>query len=262
MKHAIIGGGNLGLDIKEFGDTNNLGQFKIFSNSTGYVYPNGGLLLGLDHYQPDHIWVTIGAGSVEGAKKDIKKYISLHLTLPMELIQHFDDKVHIHLFSSDYVSHPYQSLYAMSKHSMELFVLTARRDNTHVYRVSNLYGTHKPETTFPGKLLRYNPDPRKITLPTNLMMPTPTAWLAKVLLHSCNSIDSESRIYDLVPGEGKSVHKWAAKIFDDRRYYTVAGGLDPERPKAPIGTGLPLPGIARETCQDLWDEYFKREDYE
>jgi len=266
MKHAVIGGGNLGLDIMKYGLAHNLGEFELFTSSNGWHYDrHNRLIRAIQDYEPDHIWVTVGAGSVEGAKKDLTSYIDLHLRLPADLLQNMPAKTTLHFFSTNYVFKKHLSLYAQTKAAMEDLVHTANRPNTFVYRVESLYGTHCPEKTFPGKFLARNPKPCTVTLPANLVAPTPTAWLAEVLLLPKSD---PHPFHNVAPYGGVPVSEWAKAVVDDSRYEILKGDLDPERPEGisfnegpPLACTL-LPLLEQKTWLHLWLEYYKKEDYD
>ena len=205
----------------------------------------------LDWEQYDHVWVTVGAGSVPGAKEDIKTFIDLHVSLPCELMQSFPANTHLHLFSSNYAMWPKMSLYAQTKATMEDFFQIYKRPKTTVYRVQSLYGTHKPETTFPGKLLKYNPKPCKLKLPINPISPTPTAWLAKTLVSRVWG----DRVYSVHPSSSVYTFELAQLVLGDE-YVVRQGYEDCERPFM-----VQDPCIETPTWRELWDQYYKKEHY-
>jgi len=265
MKHAIIGGGNLGLDICEHAGDLPGTEVKLFTAHNGCHYSadrNNKLIEALQLYKPDHIWVTVGAGSVEGAKKDLVPYIDLHIRLPAELLQKMPEETTLHFFSSNYVFESHQSLYAKTKATMEDLIISIRRPNTYVYRVESLYGTHRPEKTFPGKFLARNPKPGKIELPKNLVTPTPTAWIAKMLV---NSGRLQYSFHNIAPTGAVSVAEWARLVVDNPKYEIIASFRDFERPSdSKINCTLPehnVSSLADVSWLELWNQYYKKEDY-
>jgi len=178
-RHAILGNGNLGAALVKECLARDLG-FKVFSTTTGWKYPAD--LQRIHDYRPDHVWVTVGAGSVEQASADYRPFLDLHVRLPMELAQTLNSSVNLHLFSTDYCEVGAQSLYALSKKYMEDSILMLERPHTFIYRVGSLYGTAKPQKCFPYKLKKNSVTGKAIALPTNCVCPTPTDWLARRLM--------------------------------------------------------------------------------
>lgn len=186
MRHAILGNGNLGNSLaKEFVKRNH--EFHIFSASTDWKYPSEGLIK-IHDYLPDHVWTTVGAGSVEQANTNFVPFSDLHIRLPMELAQSLNAGITLHLFSTDYCAVPAQSLYALSKQCMEEAVQMTGRAKTYIYRVGSLYGTNRPQKCFPYKIKKASLN-KKIKLPLNCVSPTPVDWLAKTLV---DAIDTDT----------------------------------------------------------------------
>lgn len=190
MIHVILGHGNLGDSlakaVRARGD-----EVFIRTASTGWTYPDGNIgdVLRLPfQIKPDHVWCTVGAGSVAQAKEDYKPFVDLHIKLPMDLAQRLPPATNLHLFTTDYCAEEprfqARSLYALSKQHMEDAILMLGRPHTNIYRVGSLYGSFKPESCFPYKLLKNVKAGGKevISLPTNCVSPTPTDWLAEQIL--------------------------------------------------------------------------------
>lgn len=194
MRHAILGNGNLGNALTK--EIISIGhEFKIFSASTGWCYPKNNIQK-INEYHPDHVWITVGAGSIEQAQKDYLPFLDLHVKLPMELVQQLPASVTLHLFSTDYCFGDIKSLYALSKKHMEDAVVMTGRERTYIYRVGSLYGFTKPEVCFPYKLKKVSLT-NKIILPLNCISPTPVDWLAKVLIKSITN--TELKVLPLCP---------------------------------------------------------------
>ena len=225
MRHAVLGNGNLGNAIAKEVLKNNKNEFKLFSTTTGWKYPRDGIQDILD-YMPDHVWVTVGAGSVEQAKDQYDLFADLHIRLPMQLAQNLKENVVLHLFSTDYCCTPTpQSLYALSKKHMEesiaLLNLTGYMLNkVNVYRVGSLYGTHKPQKCFPYKLKKNFSLGKEIELPENCISPTPVDWLAEHLLYlnenSCVTSCSNPAVFEvrlICPSGCTTVKNWGELIL-------------------------------------------------
>lgn len=184
-KHLILGAGNLGLDLKLQAEKR--GDLALVaSRSSGWDYTKQGLdPIRIQLAWATDIWCTIGAGSIEGAERDFRDYADLHIKLPMELVQNAPHEVRIHLFTTNYIraSETKRTLYARSKKYMEKLVLSTNRPNVSIYEVQSLYGTHKPWSCFPGKVIKSYLDKKEpISVPSNECVPTPTDWLAESIL--------------------------------------------------------------------------------
>jgi len=259
MKHVIIGNGNLGNSIAtELLKRNNTKQenniIKIFSTSNGWKYPTS--LDPIYDEIPMHVWVTVGAGSVEQAKANYLPFIDLHIKLPIELAQNLNDMTYLHVFSTDYVldkrldNWPMnRSLYALSKDSMEEALTFMDRPKTCVYRVGSLYGTHKPNKCFPYKLKK-NSLKNEPTLPINFVTPTPTDWLASVLISNLPFAQNSMAIFNVAPEGCVSVVEWGSLILDKK---IKESGIDISRP-ANSEIGCDLPHQIKNTWLDLWKD--------
>ena len=224
MKHVVIGGGNLGIDIMRYGMSHTTDSFKLFTASNGFRYPCSIDPI-LDEI-PDHVWVTIGAGSVEGAVKNFNPYADLHIRLVMELAQ-ASTSYTLHVFSSDYTSEPLKSLYAYSKYSMEKLLQILDRPKTNIYRVGSLYGQHKAAQTFPHKLLKNYPKPCDVVVPENEVVPTPTDWIAKEVLSNVRT--KKTQYYNVLPSGITNIVEWA-KLILGPEYNVYSSGMDDSRP--------------------------------
>lgn len=241
MKHVIIGNGNLGQDFKNEILSRNIKDTLIpegpsvlmLSSSTGWKYPVS--IQPILDFNPDHVWVTVGAGSVDQAKKDYTTFSDLHIRLPAEMAQKLDPKVYLHLFSSDYVTAPTSSLYALSKFHMEQTLKLMNRPRTYIYRVGSLYGKHKPETCFPYKLKQNYLKNKDIKLPLNRVCPTPTDWLAQVLYNKSFYLDNEFKIIPVCPTGSTTVKAWGELILG----VDISGNFFDEN--RPVDFGLELP---------------------
>ena len=260
MKHVVLGGGNLGLDLMKRGMQNDDDEFKLFTASQGFKYPTS-LDPILDEL-PDHVWVAIGAGSVEGAVKDFTPYADLHIRLVMELAQKLPPHVWLHTFSTNYVLESAMlSLYAFSKHTMEKLLTIMDRPKTRAYRVQSLYGWERLSKCFPVKVLMQNQSKKgKIPFPTNPVTPTPTAWLAEQLIQPSDwgNDNSGFHIRTVVPGGSVPTHEWAQLILGDG-YKVVADGLDPYRPCLENCNCAGYEEVNTDHWRDLWDKHWVKQ---
>lgn len=247
MRHAIIGNGNLGNALaKEI--IKNGEDFKIFSTTTGWKYPASDLTK-IHDFMPDHVWLTVGAGSVEQAQADYKPFSDLHIKLPVDLAQQLNSAVHLHLFSTDYCAGEPKSLYALSKRHMEDAIALLNRPKTFIYRVGSLYGTFKPHKCFPYKLKRNAVSGKTITLPVNQICPTPVDWLTTELIHQhqCWTFGCKDGHPISVSPTGCTTVKEFGELILGRPL--ESSGLDPKRPE--IYTNEPL--VKTQTWRYLWN---------
>lgn len=257
MKHVIIGNGNLGNSIAtELLKRNNTIQenntIKIFSASNGWKYPSS--LNPIYDEVPDHIWVTVGAGSVEQAKANYLPFIDLHIKLPVELAQNINEMTYLHVFSTDYVidkrldNWPMnKSLYALSKDCMEEALQFINRPRTRIYRIGSLYGTYKPNKCFPYKLKK-NSLKNEPTLPINFVTPTPTDWIASNLINNLPFIKNDMEVFNVAPEGCVSVVEWGSIILNRK---LNDSGIDSSRP-CNSEIGCDLPHQIKNTWLDLW----------
>jgi len=243
MKHIIIGNGNLGFSFaKELLERNE--TVKILSASNGWRYPTN--LDEIHSYAPDHVWVTVGAGSIEQARSNFNPFADLHIRLPVELAQTLNNNVTLHVFSTDYVIQA-NNLYALSKIFMENALNVINRPKTYIYRVGSLYGTYKPHKCFPYKLKKNSLTNEKISLPSNHICPTPTDWIAKTILN----MDKEFfRTYTIAPRGEVSVKEWGEIIL---KRPLDCNGIDKSRPDEVTYAVCP-PSVQSPTWLDLWQE--------
>lgn len=93
-----------------------------------------------------------------------------NITTNIDLCRNFP-KSRVLAFSSNSAMECWRTPYASIKASMENIPIK----NFEFIRVGNLYGKHKKDLTFPGKLLLNT----VIALPVNPIVPIPTDWFAK-----------------------------------------------------------------------------------
>lgn len=256
--HIVLGSGNLGKHLSE--------QFNcpVVSKSSGHDFM-GDLnreVQRLKGYKFEYLWCTVGAGSVGEAKKNFHPFVQLHLSLPVALNEAFPD-AKIITFSSDYVACPFQpedpnlsapmSLYAYSKSWMEDYIRMANNDNIRAIRVGSLYGNHKPQTTFPGRLRARYPSPQEVSLPPNQVTPTPTKWLASVLSENYSKLfEGNLRIHHLAPEDPIQILKWGQWVLG-KKYSYKTSPPDFERPQ--VSNLQNTLGLVAPSCEELWSKY-------
>lgn len=259
MKHVILGKGNLGTDIYQELKKQNQ-DVTVMTASSGFSWPSG--LKDIMGLQPDYIWVTAGAGSVEAVKQEFARAMDTHVNMPVELVLKMPPSVKICLFSTDYVAsydepqNPYKqnnelkSLYALTKKTMEDAIKLIKRPNTCVVRIGSLYGSHYPQKTFPGKLKTRYPVACDVSLPSNYICPTPTQWIAEVLLRNLDKmfLSTHPSFHHCGPSNGCMVINWGQKILG-KDYKISNKGFDETRPSA---TQLGCTLEKAPTWDELW----------
>jgi hypothetical protein len=255
MRHLILGLGNLGYDIRI-----KLESIKhkvdILSKSTGWEYPTNGMAPIMTGAW-DVIWCCIGAGSVGG---DFMEQLDQHVRLTYDLLTTVPKSTAIIFFSTNYVFHPSGfdkkpvSLYGLSKKWMEKIIRWEGRPRTRIIRVQNLYGTYKPVTTLPWKLISKLSESKNI-VPNMLVCPTPTWWLAEQLVNR-EMWDGESTI-DLMPGGSIKLIDLAKLINPEAQW--MEGKAPTDRPWAWV---LGKPEWVEESWGELWNrpenEFFRQ----
>lgn len=265
--NLIIGNGNLGVDLKK--ELLAAGKEAVLlSTGDGFKWPDD--LKKIREMNPKVIWITAGAGSVDQCATMVgfESALSTHVYLPVSMALAFPE-AKIVAFSSDYAadesdmhatgrSNPRpKSLYAASKVWMEQGFTFLSRPNTCVVRVCNLYGDTFPERCLPAKLKKRYPTPQEVPLPQNLICPTPTWWVAKMLIKNANKLFSEQGflIHHLAPIGNCTVIQWARKILG-AGYTFVPTGFDKQRPSfSHLGCSLAMP---ESTWEMLWEQHLRR----
>lgn len=236
MRHLILGNGNLGNSLAE--KLKKEHTVKICSITNGWKYPNVDLQPIYD-FVPDHVWCTVGAGSVEQAKVNFVPFVNLHIRLPMELAQTINANVTLHFFSTNYVAdNQSKSLYQLSKQTMEQAILLLNRPKTYVYRIGSLYGFHKPHKCFPYKIRKNCKEHLKkgisdLVLPENFVTPTPTDWLADILVENLDLHTKASALYNVAPLDSCKIADWATLVLQNQQISIHEKETDTERPYYP-----------------------------
>lgn len=262
--HVIIGRGNLGCDLYQ--ELKRKGhKAKLLTAGGGFEWPESRPYL--ESFNPTHVWITAGFGSVGECKIDFSGALRTHVGMPTEMLEWLDPSVHIAAFSTDYAAnedYPDEpgcsvekplSLYAMSKRMMEQAFEFKNRPLSTVIRVGSLYGSEFAYKTFPGKVRLNHPEPGLVRLPVNVVTPTPTKWLAEVLTNRMDEIFSAGATtrHHLAPHGGVSLLCWGEMILGSG-YQFESKGLDENRP-ARSRLGFSLPGNFQFDWEDLWAKY-------
>lgn len=239
MNHIIVGKGNVGVElfqaIKKAGES-----ARILTRSEGFEFPTD--LPHMHQLNPDYIWITAGAGSVESAKLNFKEHLRTHVMLPKIIMEEFKPEVKVCIFSSDYAADEEQpsnpelfntkprSLYALGKTTMEQMVKLSGRPNTSVVRIGSVYGAQFYDKTLPGKLHKRFPTPCQLDLPMNRVTPTPASWIAEMLMkHKEKLFTDKPTLHHLAPSGSVSMYNWGQKILGED-YKVHSKGFDNERP--------------------------------
>lgn len=240
MKHVVIGKGNLGLDLKLAVEARGW-SCHVFTPSDGFSWPK--CSEEIKALQPDYVWITAGAGSVEQCRDNPGRAFDTHLSLPIDVIEAMPNECKVGLFSTDYVADENdmlnpnkttpkpKSIYALSKIAMETCVKIMARPNVSVFRVSSLYGVHFPDKTFPGKLLKNFPKPATVSLPQNFICPTATEWIAESIIGSLPILFSSvcPMFYNCASTGGTTVMNFGKKVLGSD-YTLQSKGIDWNRP--------------------------------
>lgn len=260
MKHLILGAGNLGLDLFLTLSKTKDHLPVVMSKSNGLDVLNfKHLMRHITDNSYDCVWYAIGGGSIQESKDDYNKAHYLNCTLPIYLADSLPENTKLVVFSTDYVASESEwnnpkrsvfqprSLYAQSKLECETYIKHSSRPNTCIARVTSLYGVHKPDKTFPGKILKnFAFNENQISLPENHVTPTPTPWLAKVLLRGMDQLFSPTKtlVHHVAPNGSVSVNDWAKFVLEGIKshyYFTDQEHYDEERPPfSALGCSLDL----------------------
>jgi dTDP-4-dehydrorhamnose reductase len=256
--HVVIGRGNVGLDLYEL-LTSKGHKVVIMTRSTGFSWPES--LDQIKAHNPECVWVCAGAGSVESCKRDFDNAVSTHVTMPIGLVRGLPPQVKLVIFSSDYaaneddgsntekINHNPRSLYAATKVWLEQAFKFHNRPNSCIVRIGTVYGKHLYDKTFPGKVHSRYPNPSSATFPVNWVCPTPSKWIADVLVRNYDRLFKTPAVtHHVAPKGGVTVTSWAKMILGEG-YIIESKGFDQERP---LSSNL---GCSLETApewRDLW----------
>ena len=279
MRHLILGAGNLGHDLKI--ELEKKASCELWSKSSGVDFTKYfELLIAIKQHAPDFLWLSVGGGSVPDCKVGHPNHphsVFLNTILPVSLNRDLPESMKIIFFSTDYVAgegdpnnrnlvvKKPRSEYAKQKIDMERQIITENKPNRTIVRVSSLYGIHKPEKTFPGKILKnFAHSNIKINLPLNRVSPTPTRWLAFCLNKNLDKFVSRETERQHCAASGNiSVKDWGKVILKNHRshedfVHSSPVFIDDERPPvSDLGCSFDL----APHWSDLWAIYFKEELY-
>lgn len=279
MKHLIIGGGNLGKDLLlELNKPGNGIQPQLLTASRGFNVFDPKAIDQIKDLRPNTVWYCVGGGSVAENKiahPDNRMNYFLNTEFPVELAKRLHRGTRLVFFSTDYCASeqdptnpwkygtPVKSMYAMRKLDMENRLIELDRTGTTIVRVGSLYGVHKPERTFPGKVLRrygFNEEP--YSFPLNRVCPTPTRWLAGMLVQNIDNISGAgTHIHHCAPTGSVSVYDWAMFCLMGLRekIRTTDQGLNKYDKERPLLSALECSFAKTPAWHELWQMYFKRE---
>jgi dTDP-4-dehydrorhamnose reductase len=240
--HLILGKGNLGLDLQEV-LTERGQQVELISRSTGVVLTGASADLSpVFRSKADIVWCCVGGYSVAETEAQYMEAVQVLQSLPMNLIMNAPRDKHIILFSSDYAADesnpmdptrwaiPPKSLYAALQQTKEYLACYVARSTSKVVRVGSLYGHHKFDRTLPGKLYTHNPSPREVRLPSNLITPTWTRWLAEHMMDNLHVLlEPGFGIYHAAPTGCISVADFGQVVLGSQ-YKILHQPVDPKRP--------------------------------
>lgn len=283
MKHLILGAGNLGKDIKLELDTTKGEEAVLVSGSTGSDLGVQQVVRDvIEHHESEVVWYCVGGGSVAEAKYDPENSWRFNLNIPMFINEFLPVNRKLILFSTDYVADenkPHstftrgklRSNYAQQKAMMEEQIVASTYPGRSVIRVGSLYGHHKPLKTFPGKILKnfgFNED--RISLPSNIVVPTPTRWIAAMLVRHFEELFHNSKfcpaIEHLAPSGGVTVKDWAKIVLRGLRpqdaFLNGKDYFDEERPLfSSLGCSFLKEDEKLAHWYDVHQFYFRKEWY-
>jgi dTDP-4-dehydrorhamnose reductase len=204
MKHLIIGNGNLGKDLELALSAR--GE-EVTMRPRDWVYT-------LAEQRFDIVWCTAGKGGPTDCMGTFVKQIEAHVLLTAELINRAPKETRLVFFSTHYLNEDPKgdlSRYAMTKRMLEDLAQSA--PNAVVYRVGSLYAEHRPERTFPGKLIPKLLQGERVLLPENRVAPTSTSWLAQKLMETeLRPERLKGKNFIIGPSGSTSVREWGARI--------------------------------------------------
>lgn len=274
LRHMVIGAGNLGLDI--FSHLQAMGEIAgIFTLSTGYDVTNLEELarsIAVGYF--DVIWYCVGHGGVEMTKQNPGLARMINITVPSVILKAAPEECGVILFSSDHVADPAQphmpylrretplSEFGRLKLDMERMAMGSGRAYTAIVRVGSLYGTYKPSTTFPGRMIeRFGFDyERTIRIPSNLVTPTPTMWVAAMLYQNLAMLlGPRPQTHHCAPVGSLALWDWATFILEglrDHRDFYHNEYFDSE---IPLDSSLGCSFVKTNWhWHDLWETYFRQ----
>ena len=131
----------------------------------------------------------------------------------------------IFAFSASEALESWRSPFGTIKSALEK--LAEASTNIFLFRVANLYGSHKPANQFPQKIKAKYPKPSILVFPGNPIQPTPVLWLALKIL-SGDMHEGDEHIKDIAPSGLTTYAEWASEILG-AEYNIKSGAMDTER---------------------------------
>jgi len=274
-KHVIIGAGNLGASLAiSLSDKNP----SMYDRKILEIFPQ--FLRHLRQDPPDFLWWCIGGGYKRNLDEELSRRLSVEM--PLELLDQVSPSTSLAFFSSaDCVDSSYpedprkrnnspaRTVFAKYKGQLEGIIMSRRRPRTAVVRVSEIYGTHRPLDTFPGRLLSTAWPDQPLIFPSNEITPTPSDWLAEVLVKCLSEglfSEEGETFHHAAPWGSVSTLQWAKMIFDSTKPNKARVSFiervcwNDKRPRASaLGCSLPL---KVDHWSTLWLKHFRREDYQ
>lgn len=279
MNHLIFGAGNLGIDLKNeiIRQSGERRGVEVVSLSEGLDVRNPQAVRDKCLSHPwDVVWYCVGYGSVAQAKENYQEAFQIYSRIPEAIASFVRPETRVIIFSTDYVadendpSNPQArttnplSEYANIRSYAENRWMLNDRPNSAIIRVGSLYGTHKPAQTLPGRLLNaFGRDTEsRIRLPRNLVTPTPSLWLASILVANLDKLttDEGASIHHCAPKGNVSVWDWGTFVLQGIREpsaFVPDEFFDEERPKI---SALDCDFLEQNWhWSELWKTYFKAE---
>lgn len=258
-RHIIIGYGNLGHAIhQEIKQQDHRAKITIINGrSENHLFP--------EHVSEDTtIWVTAGFGSIKECSEDPAGALTSHVALPVFLLNRLP-KNRMVFFSTDYcaseslpnspasqISNP-KSFYAFTKCTMESAVFWHALPRKAIVRITTLHGQHRADKNLSVRIRENYSLAKSNTYPSNMITPTPAAWIAKVLWRNQGKLFTDQTVIEHCAPQGAvSVYKFAQMVLGPR-YTILQGGIDQLRPKnSRIGCTLEM----APDWKTVWNEYF------
>lgn len=267
MKHLILGNGNLGRDL--FIKAAHSGDASLMSLSRGNDAFSSSFIQDVKNHHAQAVWYCIGAGEVAEAKREPARAEFLIRDLPILLRHSLHQEIALIVFSSDHAADEERpddytsdnpsprSDYCRFQLGLERRLLELNRTRTAIIRVSTLYGLHKPLRTLPGSMLLHSNVPGEwpMEFPQNWVTPTPTRWLAHMLLENYSAFVSRNGTtrHHLAPTGNISIID-LAKLILPNEAIDKSEWYDSERP---VFSNLDCSfGVENWHWFELWRHYY------
>lgn len=233
MKHLILGAGNLGMDLHKALEMSGESA-TLLSRSKSTIK---GLYLKVENgcLEPqtftaekafinwseiaalnfDVIWNTLGHGGPSPDFERGTEQLDLHFKFPV-MLRKANPQTKLILFSTHYLNHDpkgVRSVYATSKLLMEKAF--EKDKGAFIARIGSLYGKPKPLTCLPGKIVGQMLAGKTLfeKAAENRVSPTPTAWLARMLV--ARMAWKDSGMTSIAPAKHIPVRAWLERIITE-----------------------------------------------